>query len=184
MDDTLTAVCILDVVAPPMSSGCVMFRFFISLATVTISSSEGVMRPDNPMTSTLSRCASSRIFSKGTITPKSYTLKLLQPSTTATMFFPMSCTSPLTVAIRKVPAKADVSSGLTASGSFPSAIIFARFSLSMKGSRYATAFFITRADLITCGRNILPEPNKSPTVFMPLISGPSITCAGGWGAWM
>src|SRR5437868_10956856 len=37
---------------------------------------------------------------------------------------------------------------------------------------------MTRADLTTCGRNILPEPNRSPTTFMPSISGPSITCSG------
>ena len=50
------------------------------------------------------------------------------------------------------------------------------FSASMKGIRWATAFFITRALLTTCGRNILPAPNRSPTTFMPSISGPSMTC--------
>lgn len=40
-------------------------------------------------------------------------------------------------------------------------------SCSMKGMRCATAFFMTRADLMTCGRNILPAPNKSPTTLMP-----------------
>ena len=44
----------------------------------------------------------------------------------------------------------------------------------MNGSKYATAFFITRALFTTCGKNILPAPNKSPTTCMPLISGPSI----------
>ena len=34
--------------------------------------------------------------------------------------------------------------------------------------------FITRADFTTCGRNILPAPNKSPTTVMPSISGPSM----------
>ena len=53
-----------------------------------------------------------------------------------------------------------------------------RFSCSMNGIRCATACFITRADLTTCGRNILPEPNRSPTTFMPSISGPSITSSG------
>ncbi len=37
---------------------------------------------------------------------------------------------------------------------------------------------MTRADLTTCGRNILPAPNRSPTTFMPAISGPSMTCSG------
>merc|ERR1719333_1751680 len=40
------------------------------------------------------------------------------------------------------------------------------------------AFFITRADLMTCGRNILPEPNRSPTTFIPSMSGPSMMCRG------
>ena len=38
--------------------------------------------------------------------------------------------------------------------------------------------FHTRADLTTCGRNILPAPNRSPTTFMLSISGPSITWIG------
>ena len=48
----------------------------------------------------------------------------------------------------------------------------------MNGSRYATAFFMARALFTTCGRNILPAPNRSPTTFMPAISGPSITSSG------
>ena len=48
----------------------------------------------------------------------------------------------------------------------------------MNGSRWATACFITRADLTTWGRNILPWPKRSPTTFMPSISGPSITRSG------
>ena len=47
--------------------------------------------------------ASSRILSAGTITPRSTTSKLLHRSTTATMFLPMSWTSPFTVAISTVP---------------------------------------------------------------------------------
>ena len=81
------------------------------------------------------------------------------------MFLPMSCTSPLTVASRILP---------WALTSWPAAAI-AAFSASMKGVRWATAFFITRADLTTCGRNILPAPKRSPTTLMPSISGPSMT---------
>mmetsp|Transcript_19103 Transcript_19103/g.62695 ORF Transcript_19103/g.62695 Transcript_19103/m.62695 type:complete len:218 (+) Transcript_19103:1568-2221(+) len=55
---------------------------------------------------------------------------------------------------------------------------FSRFSASMKGRRWATAFFMTRADLMTWGRNILPAPNRSPTTFMPAMSGPSMTSRG------
>ena len=77
------------------------------------------------------------------------------------MFLPMSCTSPLTVASTiRVAREALV------------------FSASMYGSRYATARFIARALFTTCGRNIFPEPNRSPTIFIPSISGPSMTSSG------
>src|SRR6185437_8210943 len=78
------------------------------------------------------------------------------------MFWPMSCTSPFTVAITTRPLLRAVPSLLC----------------SMNGIRWATARFITRALFTTCGRNILPEPNRSPTTFMPSISGPSMTCSG------
>ncbi len=80
------------------------------------------------------------------------------------MFLPMSWTSPFTVAITILPA-------LLCRLEPPRSA----FSFSMYGIRWATACFITRADFTTCGRNILPEPNRSPTTFMPSISGPSIT---------
>ena len=83
------------------------------------------------------------------------------------MFLPMSWTSPLTVAMMIVPLV-----------SLLAAVPFCSFSASMNGSRYATAFFITRADFTTWGRNILPAPKRSPTTFMPSISGPSITSIG------
>ena len=47
-----------------------------------------------------------------------------------------------------------------------------------EGVRWATAFFMTRADLTTCGRNILPAPKRSPTTDMPAIRGPSMTRRG------
>ena len=78
----------------------------------------------------------------GTITPRSMTSKLLHPSTTPTMFLPMSWTSPLTVAMITRPLLATPPT--------------AARSASMNGSRWATARFITRALLTTCGRNILP----------------------------
>ncbi len=112
--------------------------------------------------SAFSRTAVSRMRSAGTITPRSSTSKLLHWSTTPTMFLPMSCTSPLTVAITTLPFDR-----LEPSCSF-----------SRYGTRCATAFFITRADFTTCGRNILPAPNRSPTTFMPSISGPSMTSSG------
>ncbi|SKV98577.1 Uncharacterised protein [Mycobacteroides abscessus subsp. abscessus] len=62
--------------------------------------------------------------------------------------------------------------------SLPASTPESAFSASMNGSRYATAFFITRADFTTWGRNIFPEPKRSPTTFMPSISGPSITSIG------
>ena len=77
------------------------------------------------------------------------------------MFLPMSWTSPLTVA-STIRAAAERSV----------------FSASMNGSRYATARFIARALFTTCGRNIFPEPKRSPTIFIPSMSGPSITSSG------
>ena len=98
----------------------------------------------------------------GTMTPRSMTSKLLHCRTTPTMFLPISCTSPLTVAMTIRPLVCAPSD----------------FSASMNGNRWATAFFITRADFTTCGRNIFPAPNRSPTMFMPAINGPSITSIG------
>ncbi|ETH50634.1 homocysteine S-methyltransferase [Bordetella pertussis H973] len=121
----------------------------------------GVIRPDRPIMSAFSSLAFCRIWAHGTITPMFTTSKLLHCKTTDTMFLPMSCTSPLTVAITILPL---------ARTSPPAAAIW-RFSSSMKGIRCATACFITRADFTTCGRNILPAPNRSPTTFMPSISG-------------
>ena len=37
---------------------------------------------------------------------------------------------------------------------------------------------MTRADLTTWGRNILPSPKRSPTMFIPVIRCPSITSSG------
>ena len=98
------------------------------------------------------------------------TSKLLHCKTTVTMFLPMSCTSPLTVAITTRACEREACAS-------PRAIASA-FSCSMKGIKCATACFITRADLTTCGKNILPSPNKSPTTPMPFISGPSMTSIG------
>ena len=42
----------------------------------------------------------------------------------------------------------------------------------------ADNFYPERADFTTCGRNIFPAPNKSPTTLMPSINGPSITDNG------
>ena len=54
---TLTAVCAREVVAPPMRSGISKPWRCISAAKPTISSSEGVIRPDRPMRSaSLLRC--------------------------------------------------------------------------------------------------------------------------------
>ena len=64
----------------------------------------------------------------------------------------MSWTSPLTVASTIVPLPSSPST------------------FSMCGSRCATAVFITCADCSTNGSCIWPEPNSSPTVFMPASS--------------
>ena len=74
----------------------------------------------------------------------------------------MSCTSPLTVAstIRPLPASSSA--------------------FSMCGSRYATAAFITSADCSTNGSCIWPEPNSSPTVFMPASRFSLMMASGGF----
>ena len=149
--------------APPISKGILIFSLLSSFARKTISSRDGVIRPDKPITSTFSSTAVLIIFSGGTITPKSIISKLLQAKTTPTIFFPMSCTSPFTVAIKIFPAELLE----------PSV-----FASSINGNKYATAFFITLADFTTCGRNIFPSPNKSPTIFIPVIKCPSITLIG------
>ena len=111
--------------------------------------------------SALCLMASSRILSAPTITPRSTISYPLQPSTTPTIFFPISCTSPFTVASKILPA-AEASC----------------FAASMYGVRTATLFFMTRALFTTCGKNILPTPNRSPTMFIPSINGPSMTSNG------
>ena len=69
----LTAVCAALVVAPPMRRGIVQPVRLISFAACTISSSEGVMSPESPMASALLSSAAARIFSHGTMTPRSMT---------------------------------------------------------------------------------------------------------------
>ena len=74
------------------------------------------------------------------------------------MFFPMSWTSPFTV------ATTILGFAVLASDS----VVF------MYGWRISTASLITLADFTTCGRNILPSPKSFPTVSMPSMSGPSM----------
>lgn len=61
------------------------------------------MRPDRPMMSAFTSRAVLRMVSQETMTPRSTISKLLHWSTTPTMFLPMSCTSPLTVASTILP---------------------------------------------------------------------------------
>ena len=102
--------------------------------------------------------ASERIVSLSTMTPRSCISKPLQLSTMPVMFFPMSCTSPLTVA-------------MTIFGLVDSAVSAAE---SIYGWRISTASLMTLADFTTCGRNILPSPKSLPTASMPSIRGPSM----------
>ena len=58
----------------------------------------------------------------------------------------------------------------------PAVVFF--ISLLSESSRYGriydTAVFIVLALFTTCGRNIFPAPNNSPTLFIPPSNGPSI----------
>ena len=116
------------------------------------------MSPLTAMMSAPTFCASSRIVSLSTITPRSCTSNPLQVSTIPVIFFPISCTSPFTVAnttFSRLPA-----------------VIFS--ALSIYGDKISTASLITLAALTTCGRNILPSPKSLPTASIPSIRGPSI----------
>ena len=124
-----------------------------------------MIKPDKPIISAFTSLAFINIFSEDTITPRSTILYPLQARTTPTIFFPISWTSPFTVANKIVPFEIDLR------------LFFFLFS-SIYGTKCATAFFMTLADFTTCGRNILPAPNKSPTLFIPSIKGPSITSIG------
>ena len=130
------------------------------------------MSPLSPIISTSCFCASVKILSAATITPKSIISYPLHPSTTPTIFFPISCTSPFTVANNILAGP------LLAPFGFIEANFFLSFSASINGVNTATLFFITLALFTTCGKNIFPAPNKSPTWFMPAISGPSMTSKG------
>ena len=112
----------------------------ISLATLDISSKEGVIKPDNPIMSTFSSFAFASISAAGTITPILTTSKLLHCNTTETIFFPISWTSPFTVAISIFPLGFALIPVLFSSSSF---------SFSINGTRWATACFITLADFTT-----------------------------------
>ena len=61
------------------------------------------MSPDRPMMSAPSTLALARMSWQATITPMLTTSKLLHCKTTVTMFLPMSCTSPFTVAMTILP---------------------------------------------------------------------------------
>ena len=77
--------------------------FCISAATYCISSRLGVIKPLSPTMSAPSTLARASISWHGTITPMLTTSKLLHCNTTVTMFLPMSCTSPFTVAMMIFP---------------------------------------------------------------------------------
>ena len=133
----------------------------ISLQSSSIWKREGVMSPLAPMMAALFLIASSIMVSLSTITPRSNTLNPLQESTMPVMFLPMSCTSPLTVAL--------IITGLSATSPSSSFIY---------GSSTATASFMILADFTTCGRNILPSPKSWPTFSIPAIRAPSMTLTG------
>ena len=94
----MTAVWSAEAAAPPTSRGVSIPLAVISLQISSIWYSEGVISPLTPIRSAEHSAAFSRIVSLGTMTPRSTISNPLQLSTISVMFFPMSCTSPLTVA--------------------------------------------------------------------------------------
>ena len=98
-----------------------------------------------------SALARAKISWQGTITPMLTTSKLLHCKTTVTMFLPMSCTSPLTVAITILPLL----------HVHPGGFLLALFFLDV-GDQVRHGAFMTRALFTTWGRNILPWPTGRP----------------------
>jgi hypothetical protein len=67
-------VCILEVVAPPINKGMLSPALVNSFALKTISSKEGVIKPERPTTSAFYRLHSSIIAWQFCMTPMSITL--------------------------------------------------------------------------------------------------------------
>ena len=72
-----------------------MFNLLSSFAKKTISSKEGVIKPERPMISTFSSTAVLIIFSGGTITPRSIISKLLKLKQLLQYFFQYHAHHPL-----------------------------------------------------------------------------------------
>ena len=113
-----------------------------------------------PMASALLSIAPSIIWLTVCLIPILTTRYPLLVRIMSTRFFPMSCTSPRTVARSIVPR--------------PSSPVF-----SMNGSSIATAVFITSALCSTKGSCISPLPNNSPTTFIPSSKWELIISSGG-----
>ena len=145
-----------------MSNGSARPRRSISFATDTISSSDGVMSPESPTMS------------------QSWSTRDVEHPVRRDHHAEVDHLVPVAAEHHADDVLADVVDVTLDrreddTGRRPSARVF---SASMYGSRYATARFIARALFTTCGRNIFPDPKRSPTIFMPSISGPSITSSG------
>ena len=122
------------------------------------------MSPLRATISALDSIAFCMIMSAGCLVPRSTTSNPLQRSNIATMFLPMSCTSPFTVA------------RITFGEWFTSVSLVCE--ADMKGARMSTACCIASALRTTCGRNIRPAPKSSPTTPIPFISDFSTMSSG------
>ena len=148
-----------------------MSRRSISFATNTISSSDGVMRPLRPMRSAFSSSAVCE-----NLVARHHHAEIDDLVAVAAEHDADDVLADV-VDVALDRREDDLALATRVSAAPPAAMRASR-SASMNGSRYATARFIARALLTTCGRNILPAPNRSPTTFMPSISGPSMMSSG------
>ena len=159
-----TAVCAGEVVAPPMSSGWRYPSRCISFATCTISSSEGVIKPG--------QADEARAFAR----------RRLENLLAGHHDAEVDHFEVIALEDHADDVLADVVH-VALDGGHHHLAVRARgrrlFSLLDVGDQHRRPPSSSRArDFTTCGRNILPAPNRSPTTFMPSISGPSITSSG------
>ena len=86
-----------------LTAGGAAILVLVPATGVLAPSQSGNPAETRPMMSAPSALARARISWQGTITPMFTTSKLLHCKTTVTMFLPMSCTSPFTVAMMILP---------------------------------------------------------------------------------
>ena len=149
------------IAAPPTNIGISIPASRRTATVFTISAADFTRSPESPTKSAFSVIIASLIFSAGVLIPRSITLYPLFPIIIPTRFFPISWTSPLTVAIITVP-------------------FVAESDFSINCSKCETEAFITSA-LWRTSATIRSFLLKSlPTSSIPVIRGPFIISSGAY----